>query len=74
MHFLEEMTQSAISEALGVGWLTAVWMPVEEKALGEVRIAFLSEDAEHGGLKAALGRDADFVPLLKSGPETSAPA
>ena len=74
MHFLEQMTQSAISEALGVGRLTAVWMPVGAKALGEVRIAFLRGDAELGGLKAALGREADFIPLLKSGPESSAPA
>src|SRR5580693_8107422 len=35
MYFVEEMTQSAIAEALGVGRVTVVRMLAEAKALGE---------------------------------------
>ena len=54
MYFVEEMTQSAIAEALGVGRVTVVRMLAEAKALGEVRIALSRGDAELGGLEAAL--------------------
>ena len=48
MYFVEEMTQSAIAEALGVGRVTVVRMLAEAKALGEVRIALSRGDAELG--------------------------
>src|SRR5208283_703457 len=54
MYFVEEMTQSAIADALGVGRVTVVRMLAEAKALGEVRIALSRGDAELGGLEAAL--------------------
>ena len=54
MYFVEEMTQSAIAEALGVGRVTVVRMLADAKALGEVRIALSRGDAELGGLEAAL--------------------
>ena len=54
MYFVEEMTQSAIADALGVGRVTVVRMLAEAKALGEVRIALSRGDAELGGLEAGL--------------------
>ena len=54
MYFVEEMTQSAIADALGVGRVTVVRMLAEAKALGEVRIALSRGHAELGGLEAAL--------------------
>jgi DNA-binding transcriptional regulator LsrR (DeoR family) len=56
MYFVEEMTQSAIADALGVGRVTVVRMLAEAKALGEVRIALSRGDAELGGLEAALSK------------------
>src|SRR3977135_1006460 len=55
MYFVEEMTQSAIADALGVGRVTVVRMLAEAKALGEVRIALSRGDAELGGLAARVG-------------------
>ncbi len=71
MYFVEEMTQSAIAEALGVGRVTVVRMLAEAKALGEVRIALSRGHAELGALEAALCKthgleDALVAPL--SGP------
>ncbi len=60
MYFVEEMTQSAIAETLGVGRVTVVRMLAEAKALGEVRIALSRGDAELGGLEAALARAYGF--------------
>ncbi len=54
MYFVEEMTQSAIADALGVGRVTVVRMLAEAKALGEVRIALARGSAELGGLEAML--------------------
>jgi DNA-binding transcriptional regulator LsrR (DeoR family) len=54
MYFVEEMTQSAIADALGVGRVTVVRMLAEAKALGEVRIALSRGHAELGGLEASL--------------------
>ncbi|HXZ14447.1 MAG TPA: sugar-binding transcriptional regulator [Roseiarcus sp.] len=54
MYYVEEMTQSAIADALGVGRVTVVRMLAEAKALGEVRIALSRGHAELGGLEASL--------------------
>ncbi len=62
MYFVEEMTQSAIADALGVGRVTVVRMLAEAKALGEVRIALSRGDAELGGLEAALVQDTSDCP------------
>jgi DNA-binding transcriptional regulator LsrR (DeoR family) len=71
MYFVEEMTQSAIAEALGVGRVTVVRMLAEAKALGEVRIALSRDHAELGGLEASLtttyGFDEALVAPLSSG-------
>ena len=64
MYFVEEMTQSAIADALGVGRVTVVRMLAEAKALGEVRIALSRGHAELGGLEAALCRAHGFEETL----------
>ena len=78
MYFVEEMTQSAIAEALGVGRVTVVRMLAEAKALGEVRIALSRGDAELGGLEAALCRlygfsEAIVAPLSSATADPTAP-
>ncbi len=64
MYFVEEMTQSAIAEALGVGRVTVVRMLAEAKALGEVRIALARGHVELGGLEAALCKAHGFGEAL----------
>jgi DNA-binding transcriptional regulator LsrR (DeoR family) len=64
MYFVEEMTQSAIADALGVGRVTVVRMLAEAKALGEVRIALSRGHAELGGLEASLCTTYDFDEAL----------
>src|SRR5271165_1634531 len=78
MYFVEEMTQSAIAEALGVGRVTVVRMLAEAKALGEVRIALTRGHAELGGLEAALCSangfaDAMVVPLSAPSADPTGP-
>ena len=78
MYFVEEMTQSAIAEALGVGRVTVVRMLAEAKALGEVRIALSRGDAELGGLEAALCKlhgfsEAIVAPLSSASADPTAP-
>ena len=78
MYFVEEMTQSAIAEALGVGRVTVVRMLAEAKALGEVRIALSRGDAELGGLEARLCRrygfsEAIVAPLSSATADPTAP-
>ena len=78
MYFVEEMTQSAIAEALGVGRVTVVRMLAEAKALGEVRIALSRGDAELGGLEAALCKlhglsEAIVAPLSSDAADPTAP-
>jgi DNA-binding transcriptional regulator LsrR (DeoR family) len=60
MYFVEEMTQSAIADALGIGRVTVVRMLAEAKALGEVRIALSRGHAELAGLEAALRKAHGF--------------
>jgi DNA-binding transcriptional regulator LsrR (DeoR family) len=78
MYFVEEMTQSAIADALGVGRVTVVRMLAEAKALGEVRIALSRGDAELGGLEAALCKlyglsEAIVAPLSSEAADPTAP-
>ena len=78
MYFVEEMTQSAIADALGVGRVTVVRMLAEAKALGEVRIALSRGDAELGGLEAALCKlyglsEAIVAPLSSPTADPTAP-
>jgi DNA-binding transcriptional regulator LsrR (DeoR family) len=64
MYFVEDMTQNAIADALGVGRVTVVRMLAEAKALGEVRIALSHGHAEFGGLEAALCKAHRFEEAL----------
>src|SRR5271154_1313078 len=78
MYFVEEMTQSAIADALGVGRVTVVRMLAEAKALGEVRIALSRGDAELGGLEAGLCKlyglsEAIVAPLSSAAADPTAP-
>ncbi len=78
MYFVEEMTQSAIADALGVGRVTVVRMLAEAKALGEVRIALSRGDAELGGLEAGLCKlyglsEAIVAPLSSDSADPTAP-
>ena len=78
MYFVEEMTQSAIAQALGVGRVTVVRMLAEAKARGEVRIARSRGQAERGGLEAALIRahgleEAIVAPLSLPSTDPTAP-
>jgi DNA-binding transcriptional regulator LsrR (DeoR family) len=78
MYFVEEMTQSAIADALGVGRVTVVRMLAEAKALGEVRVALSRGDAELGGLEASLCKnfglsDAIVAPLSSDTADPTAP-
>src|SRR5579863_6511203 len=78
MYFVEEMTQSAIADALGVGRVTVVRMLAEAKALGEVRIALSRGDAELGGLEAALCKlhgfsEAIVAPISSASADPTAP-
>jgi DNA-binding transcriptional regulator LsrR (DeoR family) len=78
MYFVEEMTQSAIADALGVGRVTVVRMLAEAKALGEVRIALSRGHAELGGLEASLCtafkfEDALVAPMSSPDADPTAP-
>src|SRR5271157_5812478 len=78
MYFVEEMTQSAIAETLGVGRVTVVRMLAEAKALGEVRIALSRGDAELGALEAGLCKlhgfsEAIVAPLSSASADPTAP-
>jgi DNA-binding transcriptional regulator LsrR (DeoR family) len=78
MYFVEEMTQSAIAEVLGVGRVTVVRMLAEAKALGEVRIALSRGDAELGALEAGLCKlhgfsEAIVAPLSSASADPTAP-
>src|ERR1700692_1252331 len=54
MYYVEEMTQNAIAEALGVGRVTVVRMLSEARAVNEVRIALSRDIAELSGLEIDL--------------------
>jgi DNA-binding transcriptional regulator LsrR (DeoR family) len=54
MYYVEEMTQSLIAEALGVGRVTVVRMLAEARALGEVRIALARDGADLSSLESGL--------------------
>ena len=54
MYYVEEMTQNAVAEALGIGRVTVVRLLREARALGEVRIALSRDIAELPRLEMAL--------------------
>jgi len=78
MYYVEEMTQSAVAEALGVGRVTVVRMLAEARALGEVRIALARGAADLAGLEIALARtlgvgEAIIAPLSAPDADPTAP-
>src|SRR3712207_5220590 len=54
MYHVEEMTQSEIAEALGVGRVTVVRMLADARALNEVKISLRRDIAELSRLEVAL--------------------
>jgi DNA-binding transcriptional regulator LsrR (DeoR family) len=78
MYYVEEMTQSAVAEALGVGRVTVVRMLAEARALGEVRIALTRGAADLAGLEIALAKalgvgEAIVAPLSTPDADPTAP-
>src|SRR5579871_2625483 len=67
MYYVEEMTQSAIAEALGVGRITVVRLLSEARALNEVRISLSRDVAELARLEIELQK-AYGVPEVFVGP------
>jgi len=57
MYYVEEMTQSAIAEALGVGRVTVVRLLSEARALNEVRVSLPRDMAELSQLEIALQKE-----------------
>ena len=51
MYYVEEMTQSAIADALGIGRITVVRLLAEARAVNDVRISLSREIAELAGLE-----------------------
>ncbi|THD45878.1 MAG: hypothetical protein E7774_07125 [Bradyrhizobium sp.] len=60
MYYVEEMTQSAIAQALGVGRVSVVRMLAEARAQGEIRIALARGLADLSGLEIALAKALDI--------------
>ena len=54
MYYVEEMTQSAIADALGIGRITVVRLLSEARAMNEVRISLSREVAELSRLEIGL--------------------
>lgn len=51
MYYVEEMTQSAIADALGIGRITVVRLLAEARSMHDVRISLSREIAELAGLE-----------------------
>jgi DNA-binding transcriptional regulator LsrR (DeoR family) len=51
MYYVEEMTQSAIADSLGIGRITVVRLLAEARSLSEVRISLSREISELAGLE-----------------------
>ena len=51
MYYVEEMTQSAIADALGIGRITVVRLLAEARSMSDVRISLARDIAELAGLE-----------------------
>src|SRR5580692_10801137 len=51
MYYVEEMTQSAIADALGIGRITVVRLLAEARSMHDVRITLARDIAELAGLE-----------------------
>jgi DNA-binding transcriptional regulator LsrR (DeoR family) len=56
MYYVEEMTQNAVADALGIGRVTVVRLLSDARALQEVKISLRRDVAELAGLEIALQR------------------
>jgi DNA-binding transcriptional regulator LsrR (DeoR family) len=56
MYYVEEMTQNAVADALGIGRVTVVRLLSDARALHEVKISLRRDIAELTGLEMALQR------------------
>ena len=56
MYYVEEMTQNAVADALGIGRVTVVRLLSDARALHEVKISLRRDIAELAGLEMALQR------------------
>ena len=57
MYYVEEMTQNAVADALGIGRVTVVRLLRDARALNEVKISVSRTVAELPGLEIALARE-----------------
>jgi DNA-binding transcriptional regulator LsrR (DeoR family) len=64
MYYVEEMTQSDIAHAMGVGRVSVARMLAQARALGEVRIALKRGAAEFAGLEIALAKALDAAEAI----------
>jgi DNA-binding transcriptional regulator LsrR (DeoR family) len=64
MYYVEEMTQSAIADALNIGRVSVVRMLSEARALGEVRISVSREASDLAGLEIQLQRAFDIAEVI----------
>jgi len=72
MYYVEEMTQSAIADALGIGRITVVRLLAEARAMNEVRITLSREVAELSRLEIELQKRFDIPEVIvapRSSPE-----
>ena len=54
MYYVEEMTQSAIADALGIGRITVVRLLAEARSMSDVRISLSRDISDLAGLEIAL--------------------
>ena len=72
MYYVEEMTQSAIADALGIGRITVVRLLSEARAMNEVRISLSRDVAELSRLEIELQKTYDIPEAIvapRSSPE-----
>lgn len=77
MYYVEEMTQNAVADALGIGRVTVVRLLRDARALNEVKITISRDLAELPGLEIALAREfglteAVVAPLSSAGADPTA--
>jgi DNA-binding transcriptional regulator LsrR (DeoR family) len=77
MYYIEEMTQSAIADALGIGRITVVRLLSEARAMNEVRISLSRDVAALSRLEIGLQKaygipEVVVAPLAPSGGDTRA--
>ena len=74
MYYVEEMTQSAIADALGIGRITVVRLLAEARSMRDVRISLSREIAELAGLEIELQKRfgvGEVVMMARSTPSCS---